>query len=460
MESTLRSRLAEVGQEQLLRFWDDLNEAARDRLRRQIDAIDLRQLARLMGGTSDMPDWAELAQRANPPRAIQLNGADNPFSQADALRRGERALRDNQIGMLLVAGGQGSRLNFSHAKGLFQIGPISKRSLLQVLIERQLAVAQRYATRIPLYMMTSPGTHEELITFLNKHDRFGLNEADLFVFCQGVMPAVDCQNKSILLEAKGEIALSPNGHGGMLEAFVAAGCLEDADQRGLSQLFYGQIDNPLLTVCDPTLIGYHLLADSELTTQVVRKREPLEKVGNVVELNAQTQIIEYSDLPEPIARIRDENGDLRLWAGNLAVHVFGLKFLKRMAAMKDALPFHRAKKKVNYVDDDEILVEPETENAIKFERFIFDLLPAAKNALVVEAAKEEAFAPVKNAAGADSPATARQGMVRRAAELLRGAGALVDDVVVEVNPLWALDSEEASRKIQPGLHVTQPIYFH
>ncbi len=443
-----------------MRFWDDLDEDARDRLRRQIDSIDLAQLARLMEGTSDTPDWAELAKKANPPKAIQLNGVENPFSQADALRRGEQALRDHQIGMLLVAGGQGSRLNFAHAKGLFEIGPISKRSLLQVLIERQLAVARRYATRIPLYMMTSPATHEELITFLNDHDRFGLDEADLYVFCQGTMPAVDRKNWSILLESKGEVALSPNGHGGMLEAFAASDCLQDAHQRGLSQLFYGQIDNPLLNVCDPTLIGYHLLAGSELTTQVVKKRDPLEKVGNVVELNERTRIIEYSDLPDPIARSRDEKGDIRLWAGNLGVHVFGLDFLTRMADDTDALPFHQAKKKINYVGEDGNLVEPEAENAIKFEQFIFDLLPAAKNALVVEAAKEDAFAPVKNAEGANSPETARQGMIRRDAELLRNSGAIVDDVAVEVNPLWALDSEEATRRIQPGLHVTQPTYFH
>jgi UDP-N-acetylglucosamine/UDP-N-acetylgalactosamine diphosphorylase len=460
MESTLRSRLAAFDQEQLMRFWGELNKDAQDRLSRQIDAIDLPQLARLMDGTHNAPDWAELAKQANPPQAIQLQGADNPFSRSEALRRGEQALRDNQIGMLLVAGGQGSRLNFAHAKGLFQIGPISKRSLLQVLIERQLAVARRYATRIPLYMMTSPATHEELITFLNEHDRFGLNEADLFIFSQGTMPAVDYKNKNVLLESKGEIALSPNGHGGMLEAFVASGCLQDAEQRGLSQLFYGQIDNPLLNVCDPILVGYHLLAESELTTQVVKKHDPLEKVGNVVELNGRTQIIEYSDLPDSIARNRDENGDLRLWAGNLAVHVFQMDFLKRMAADKNALPFHRAKKKVTFVDDEGSLVEPETENAIKFERFIFDLLPAARNALVVEAAKKDAFAPVKNASGADSPETAREGMVHQAAELLRNAGARVDDVVVEVNPLWALDSEEALRKIQPGLHVTRPTYFH
>ncbi len=460
MESTLRSRLAEFDQEQLMRFWDELNKEQKDRLLRQIDSIDLTQLARLLDGNVDTPNWAELAQKAKPPKAIQLNAADNPFSPADALQRGEQALRDNQIGMLLVAGGQGSRLNFPHAKGLFKIGPISKRSLLQVLIERQLAVARRYAARIPLYVMTSPATHDEIISFLNAHDRFGLNEKELFVFCQETMPAVDCNNNQILLESKGDIALSPNGHGGMLEAFVASGCLQDADQRGLSQLFYGQIDNPLLTVCDPTLIGYHLLAESELTTQVVKKRDPLENVGIVVELNGRTQIIEYSVLPELVAQDRDENGDLRLWAGNVAVHVFGMEFLKRMAADRDALPYHQARKKVNYVDDAGCHVEPITNNAIKFERFIFDLLPAAKNALVVEAAKEVAFAPVKNAVGADSPETARQGMVRCAAELLRSAGACVDDVVVEVSPLWALDSEEASRKIQPGLHITRPTYFH
>lgn len=460
MEATLRTRLAEFDQAHLLQFWDDLDEAARDDLRRQIEAIDLAQLQRLAEGSSGIPDWAELARHANPPPAIGLNTAENRFAPADALQRGEQALRDHQVGMVLVAGGQGSRLNFPRAKGLFEIGPISQRTLLQILIERQLAVARRYATRIPLYMMTSPATHEELVAFLNDHDRFGLEAADHFVFCQGTMPAIDSRTKKILLETPGRLALSPNGHGGLLEAFDASGCLRDARQRGLRHLFYGQIDNPLLQVCDPTLIGYHVLAGSELTTQVVRKRDPLEKVGNVVEVNGRIRIIEYFDLPAPMARARDEQGDIRLWAGNLAVHVFALDFLARMAADAGALPFHRAEKRVNHLDGDGILVEPKSENAVKFERFIFDLLPAAKNALVVEAAKEDAFAPVKNAAGADSPATSRQAMIRRDQKLLRDAGAVVDDVVVEVNPLWALDSAEAARKIKPGLHVTEPTYFH
>jgi len=460
MESTLRSRLAEFDQAHLLRFWDELDEAARERLRRQIEAVDLARLTRLATGASESPDWLELARQANPPPAIRLEGAGNPYSPTVALQRGEQALRDHQVGMLLVAGGQGTRLNFPHPKGLFKIGPVSQRTLLQVLIERQLAVARRYATRIPLYMMTSPATHETLCAFLREHDRFGLDEDELRVFCQGMMPAVDSRSKKILLAAPDRLALSPNGHGGMLDAFFASDCPRDARRRGIRHLFYGQIDNPLLQVCDPTLIGYHVLAGSELTTQVVKKRDPLEKVGNVVELNKQIRIIEYFNLPEPIARARDDKGEIRLWAGNLAVHVFALDFLERMSAEADGLPFHRAEKTVSHIDGRGNRVEPATENAIKFERFIFDLLPAAKNALVVEAAKEVAFAPVKNATGADSPETARASMIQRDAELLRKAGVLVDDVPVEVNPLWALDAEEAAGKLPPGLRVTRSTYFH
>ena len=211
MESTLRSDLVEFDQEHLLHFLDNFDEDASERLRQQIEAIDLAHLTKLINGVFDMPDWAELAKKATPPQAIRLHGAENRFSRADALARGEQALRDHQIGMLLVAGGQGSRLNFEHAKGLFEIGPVSKRSLLQVLIERQLAVARRYSTRIPLYMMTSPATHKELITFLHEHDRFGLDEADLRVFCQGTMPAVSSTTKKILIAAPGEMALGPNG---------------------------------------------------------------------------------------------------------------------------------------------------------------------------------------------------------------------------------------------------------
>lgn len=457
----LAARLEEAGQQQVLAFWEELNDQQRTRLSAQLEAIDFELIQQLVQGEDAAPDWAALAAKAQPPRAIRRDSTDNEFSPEEAIARGEQALRAEQLGLILVAGGQGTRLGFDHPKGMFPLGPVSGRTLFQILIERLRAVAKRYGASIPLYLMTSPATHEETVAFLAEHDRFGLDKEDLRIFCQGVMPAVDAQTGKLLLAERDSLALSPDGHGGTLAAFVKEGCMADAQRRNIEHLFYCHIDNPLIQICDPQLIGYHLLASSDMTSQAVKKRAADEKVGNVVTVDGVTQVIEYSDLPPEYGRQTQADGSLKLWAGSIGVHTFRRSFLERAAGQKNSLPFHRAKKAVPYVDADGSEVKPTSPNAIKFERFIFDLLPLAENAIVVEVDASDAFAPVKNADGepTDSPTTAKAAMVARDAKLLRDAGAkIAEGVQVEVSPLWALDAAEAAAKC-PTDEITEATYF-
>ncbi len=173
--------------------------------------------------------------------------------------------------------------------------------------------------------MTSPATHDETVSFFHEHDRFGLAADDLRIFCQGTMPAVDNQGQ-LLLEAKDRIFRSPDGHGGMLAALKHSGGLAAAQAMGLEELFYFQVDNPLVSICDRELVGFHSLANSDMSTLVVAKQEPEDKVGNVVSLDGRLRVIEYSDLPRAAAGRRDVHGNLLLWAGSIAVHVFRVEF--------------------------------------------------------------------------------------------------------------------------------------
>lgn len=470
MKEALLEKLRPVNQEHLIQFWDQLSAQERDRLAAQIQNIDFEEFNQLriehagnqIGDGAAKQFWRDVASRSTQPKAIRL-GKDHPqFTRADALKRGEAALRQGKIGMILVAGGLGTRLGFDLPKGMFPLGPVSKRPLFQILIDQLRAVAKRYGTRIPLFVMTSPATHDVTEKFLAENDRFGLPAEDLQLFQQGTMYAVREANFEIVLSAPGEIFTGPDGHGGMLKALVKTGVLDDAKQRGIEHFFYGQIDNPLLAVCDAELLGSHVLAGSELTTQVVAKVDPKEKVGIVVEVDGRTQIIEYVDLPDDLTQERLPDGTLRFWAGNIAVHVFDVDFLRRTASMGGALPFHTSQKKVPYVDPAGELVNPTAPNAIRFERFIFDLLPHATTALVVEVDKAEAFAPVKNddKAPSDSPTTARAAMVAKSAKLLAEAGVAIDSGVdVEVNPMWAIDSLEAQAKLGGKARITSPTYF-
>jgi UDP-N-acetylglucosamine/UDP-N-acetylgalactosamine diphosphorylase len=460
----LAAGLKPFRQEHLLRFWDELDAASREQLARQIEAIDFEQVAELFKGGAQSKDWGALSRRAEPPPAMRLadRKSGGKFSSKDARNRGTEALASGKIGVLLVAGGQGSRLGFDHPKGLFPIGPVSGASLLQIHFEKAIALARRHSVRVPVYMMTSPVTHEEQTGFLEGHDRFGLPAEDLIIFCQGTMPALDAKTGELLLAEKDSVFLSPDGHGGTVAALARSGAIDDMRRRGIEHLFYLQVDNPLTPIGDAEFIGYHLLAQSDLTSMAVAKQMPQDRVGNFAMIDGRMHVIEYIDLPDDVAEKRDQGGGLVFWAGSIAVHMFSVAFLERALTLKNALPFHVAHKKVPYIDEAGRLVEPQEPNALKFERFIFDLLPHANNPLVVEYAEAEVFAPLKNAPGAerDTPEYVQRFMVAQHRGWLEAAGTRVaDGVPVEISPLWALDLKGvASRPDRPHT-IESPTYL-
>jgi UDP-N-acetylglucosamine/UDP-N-acetylgalactosamine diphosphorylase len=311
-------------------------------------------------------------------------------------------------------------------------------------------------------MMTSPLTHDEQVAFLEQHNRFGIPTADVMVFRQGTMPAVDAATGKLLLAEKGSLFLSPDGHGGTVAALAASGAIDDMRRRGIEHLFYLQVDNPLTPIADAEFIGYHLLADSDFTSMAVAKQTPRDRLGNFALIDGHLHMIEYSDMPDDVSDRRDESGSLVFWAGSVAIHVFRVEFLQRMLALKDALPFHIARKKVPCVNDAGKLAEPGKPNALKFERFIFDLLPQARHPVVVEYAEEDVFAPLKNAPGAgrDTPEYVERLMIAQHRQWLEHAGTRVaEGVAVEISPLWALDAEGVVARSDRPKTIDNPTYL-
>jgi UDP-N-acetylglucosamine/UDP-N-acetylgalactosamine diphosphorylase len=260
----------------------------------------------------------------------------------------------------------------------------------------------------------------------------------------------------MLAALAGKKTSDPEGHASVVPP------LDDIERRGIRHLFYFQVDNPLVDICAPEFIGYHLLAGSEMTPQVICKDDPLEKVGAVVEVDGRQRVIEYSDLPDELAYRRNADGSLAIWAGSIAVHIIETALLRRLASTAEGLPFHYAHKKVKHIDAAGKRIEPQQPNAIKFERFIFDLLPFSANPMVVEVARREGFAPLKNAPGAsaDTAEMVEAMMIAQHVRWLKQAGAdVAEGVPVEISPLFALDAEELSQKIPPGMKITEPTFL-
>lgn len=457
---SLRQRLRAFGQDHVLAYWDQLADNERRSLLEQIQAIDLEQLHKLhqqRDGTYSLPS----AERIQPVPVVQLGGDTGIPRQ-----RGEEALRRGEVAALIVAGGQGSRLGFEHPKGMYPIGPVSNKCLFQIHAEKVLALGRRHGRHIPFLVMTSPATHAETEAFFAEHRNFGLPGDSVHFFCQGTMPALDLATGRLLLEAKGRLFTSPNGHGGTLTALADSGLLDRLERQGIQQVFYFQVDNPLVKVADPVFLGHHLQADAEVSSKVVRKQGPTDKLGNLVLIDGRCSIIEYSDLPEALARQTDAQGQLRIWAGSPAIHWFSVPFLKRVTQGEARIPFHIARKKVPCLGPHGQLVEPEKENALKFEMFIFDVLPLAERWTVVETTRPEEFVPLKNATGPDSPETVQQALSDLAGAWLEKAGVRVPRrgdggvaVPLEVSPLYALDEEELAAKGARKMAIVEPTYL-
>jgi UDP-N-acetylglucosamine/UDP-N-acetylgalactosamine diphosphorylase len=451
----LRERLRRYGQEHVLAFWDRLDDGERRGLVSQLEALDLEQLQKLYA-QRDKPQAAPPASRIRPVPVIPHDAPD----REEKRKQGEAALRKGEVAVLLVAGGQGSRLGFDHPKGMFPVGPVSRKSLFQVHAEKVLAAGRRYGKPLPFLVMTSTATHDETVAFFREQRYFGLGSGGVHFFQQGTMPALDLATGRLLLEAPGRLFLGPDGHGGTLTALATSGLLERMKTQGIRHVFYFQVDNPLVKVADPVFLGHHAAARAEVSSKVVGKRGPKEKVGVFARVDGRCSMIEYHELPDELAHATDENGRLVIWAGNPAIHLFDVGFLERMTRDPKRLPFHLARKKVPHIDEAGRPVEPAAENGLKFERFIFDVLPAAERWAVVETTREEEFAPLKNAEGEDSSATVEQALLAQAADwVTRAGGVVAPGARVEVSPLYALDADELARKLPAGTRVEGERYL-
>lgn len=462
------ARADAAGQSHVFRFWDTLDEPARRRLLDEVAAVDFGELQALveelvLGGRA-----YELPPGLEPAPYIALPRTEAERAQRARLRvAGEDALRAGTVAALTVAGGQGTRLGYDGPKGAFPVGPVSGKPLFQIFAEGILAARQAYAADIPWYVMTSRTNNRATRDFFEAHGYFDLPPGDVMFFTQGMMPAVDFDGRLLLADTD-RLAWSPDGHGGTLRALARTGMLADMAARGIEHISYFQVDNPLVPPVDPVFVGAHVDAASDMSSKMARKRDPEEKLGHFCLAGGRLHVVEYSDMPQALKEARDPEGRLRFEAGSIAIHVLARAFVERLTAgPRGSLPFHRAEKKVPYVDAGGTRHEPSEPSGVKFETFIFDALPRAQRPVILEIDRAEEFSPVKNARGQDSPATARCDIVRRAARRLDAAGVTVPRErgepahAVELSPVVARDLETLCAEVaRRGLReVTGDLYL-
>jgi UDP-N-acetylglucosamine/UDP-N-acetylgalactosamine diphosphorylase len=424
--------------------WQDRTEARKQRLLDDLADLDLDQLARLQSFLGE-PASSPPELSGYPVCSREEQGRREGLQEA-----GESFLRSGKTAYLTVAGGQGSRLGFEGPKGMFPISPIRKASLFQIFAEKIRAADRRYGARPAWYIMTSPLNQEETIRCFRNHDYYGLKEEEVVFFTQELFPSLSPEGKLIMAE-DGGLFRNPNGHGGLLPALYKQGLLTHMQEQGIEELFYFQVDNPLVRIPDPLFLATHLRRGSPFSSKVIAKAYAEERLGTVGRINGQPGIIEYSDLDEEHMHARDEAGNLVFLYGSIAAHIFNVAFL---ATNWDELPLHRALRQACAFVPQAGGGRIETQPAVKLEMFIFDALRRAQNPLFFETSRKEEFAPLKNASGVDSIDTCVHGLVEKHASWLEQCGVHVPRnsrgeslYRIEISPLYALDSDALKKRI-------------
>lgn len=435
-------RYEEAGQGHVFAFFDKLSDDLKQVFLDRARSIDLERMSLVIREALSKKKEKQDIGKLRPVRSFSLGPVKKKELEMQAiLKLGEDALRAGKVGALVVAGGDGTRLGFEGPKGVIPITPIMKKSFFQVFAEKIKAAQKQYHCVIPWYIMTSEFNDSQTRDFFDENNGFGLKK--VYFFKQGMMPVVDFNGK-FLLDENGLIAMAPDGHGGCFEALLKSGMISKMEKQGVEVISYFQVDNPLVSCIDPWFIGLHIFASAKMSSKVVKRVDPGERVGIFCWEGNQLRVVEYSDASEEMLNKRRKDGKLSFNAANIAVHLLDRQFIQDKEWSEDVV-FHVAEKRVKFMDFEGGIVNPLEPNAIKFEKFIFDAFGKARNCVLMEVSREEEFSPVKNREGKDSPESCRRDMLRRCVRWLKAARVNIDGLPlfdIEISPSFA-DTEEA-----------------
>ncbi|KAF2899656.1 hypothetical protein ILUMI_06516 [Ignelater luminosus] len=457
----INKRLIDANQSHLLNFWDDLTNQQKNDFLIHLNSINYEEVNNLFKKATsclNSENVKKLDNRMKPIPPIKFESEEGSTeSQLEKYRQiGLNEISDGHVGVLLLAGGQGTRLGISYPKGMYSVGLLSGKTLFQLQAERikklqELAKCKTSKSGvITWYIMTSESTEEATKEFLEKNNYFGLESKNIVQFEQGVLPCFD-MNGRIILEEKDRISLAPDGNGGAYRALKENGILTDMANRGIRYLHVHSVDNILVKVADPIFIGYCVDKQADCGAKVVKKSSPSEAVGVVCQVDDRFRVVEYSEITANTANLRNQSGDLVFSAGSICNHFFTVQFLEEVTKEhENKLELHVAKKKipcVNKFGEKEIPLES---NGIKIEKFIFDVFPFSDNFVTWEVPRHTEFSALKNTddIGRDCPSSAKKDLYRLHKYYIEAAGGVVKGDIVEISPLLSYAGEGLCDKVK------------
>lgn len=406
-ENELSSILKEHGQEHIFAAYQKLDEEGKKKLAAQVERIDWSIVA--------MANHEELKQergKLEPLSALEVTEIEKDKERYSKI--GIDAIKAGKIGAVLLAGGQGTRLGSDGPKGKYNIGITKDIYIFERLIRNLFDVTDKAGCFVPLYVMTSDKNHDETISFFEEKNYFGYPKDFVKFFKQEMAPSVDFNGK-LYMESADSLSLSPNGNGGWFYSMAMTGVLKDVKARGVEWLNIFAVDNVLQRIADPVFVGATLNSGCVSGAKVVRKADPHEKVGVLCLEDGKPSIVEYYEMTDEIINSREPNGDLSYNFGVILNYLFRVDMLEKI--MNEKMPVHVVEKKIPYMTENGVYVNPKTPNGYKFELLVLDMIHLLDNCLSFEVVRDYEFAPIKNKTGVDSVESAQALLKKNGVEL-------------------------------------------
>lgn len=393
-----KEKLSKIGQEHVLKYFDELSEEEKKGLLAQIEETDFSVLSHVK---DDVKEKAHGVY--SPLKALTRDEIEDRYDEF--FEKGIETIKAGKCAALLLAGGMGTRLGSDNPKGMYDIGLTKHVYIFQRIIENLLDTVHEADTFIYLFIMTSEKNDSATRAFLKEHDYFGYNSDYIRFFKQDMAPACDFDGK-LFMESRSRIATSPNGNGGWYTSLVRAGLDSIVNENGIEWINVFAVDNVLQRILSPAFVGASVLSNASVASKVVRKATPDEKVGVMCLEDGKPSIVEYYELSDEMRDAVDENGERAYNFGVILNYLFHVPELYEVA--EKSLPLHRVTKKIDYIDENGEYIKPAEPNGYKFEQLVLDMIHEMDKCLPYEVIRENEFSPIKNKEGVDSVESARE----------------------------------------------------